>query len=111
MSIKDFKNPWAAKDSIWYNEEADKWSTNLGRQQQISSLRFSNLAEAAEYLGNQSVIMESYWNFQSGIFHWFFSPNRHLSGAYSKPSKFEKWDDWDKFNSPIKKNYWKFSRL
>lgn len=26
MYIKDFKNPWAAKDSIWFNEEADRWN-------------------------------------------------------------------------------------
>jgi hypothetical protein len=103
MNIKDFKNPWAAENSIWFNEEMDKWSTISVQQQQLTSLKFGNLAEAAEYLGNQSIIMESYWNFQKGIYHWFFSPNSHLDGAYSKPSKFETWDDWDNLNSPRKK--------
>lgn len=96
-------NLWAAKNSIWFNEEADRWISNLNQQQQITSLRFSNLAEAAEYLGNQNIIMESYWNFQNGIYHWFFSPNKNLNGAYNKPSEFETWKDWDNFNSPIKK--------
>jgi hypothetical protein len=58
-----------------------------------------NLVEAATKLGDDPVIMDSYWFFQTKVRNWFFSPNRHLESATHKPRKFSTWDDWSSFSA------------
>ncbi|MGH1387855.1 hypothetical protein [Kordia sp.] len=101
-----FDNPWSANNAPWGNIEKDKLFK--GNNSAIDFLKddkpnFSNLADAAEYLGNQTIVMESYWNFQDDKYDWFFSPNYNLKSATKKPSKFNNWNDWQKFSSKVKK--------
>lgn len=106
-NFKEFKNPWSADNSEWFGEEKDKWfdggeffealNTFTGRDS------FSSLADAAEFLGNQNVVMKSYWDFQTSKYDWFFSPNPKLESATKKPKSFKNWKDWESFNSKIRK--------
>lgn len=54
-----------------------------------------NLADAAQILGSDGTIMDSYWKFQKKRQGWFFSPNPKLDSFTSKPKKFSTWADWD----------------
>lgn len=56
---------------------------------------FSGLADAAEKLASNSVIMDFYSYFEKGTYGFFFSPNPNLNSATKRPSKFSNWDDWD----------------
>ena len=40
-----------------------------------------NLADAAKKLGQDAIVMQSYWDFQAHKFNWFFSPNKELELA------------------------------
>ncbi len=102
-----FENPWSADNSEWFNEEQDKWFDGGEFYHSISEAteydRFRSLADAAEFLGKQSMIMKSYWDFQKSKYDWFFSPNPNLVSATKKPDRFKEWNDWRRFNSRIKK--------
>lgn len=53
-----------------------------------------NLVNAAKRLGRDTLVMDSYYNFQKGKFHWFFSPNPKLNSATEKPKALSTWDHW-----------------
>jgi hypothetical protein len=65
-----------------------------------------HLADAAKRLGNDSVIMESYWNYHERTQNWFFSPNDRLDNAARRPSSFPSQGDWDKLTSPQRIEQW-----
>lgn len=56
---------------------------------------FSGLADAAENLASNSLIMDFYSHFENGVYGFFFSPNPNLNSATKRPLKFENWDNWD----------------
>jgi hypothetical protein len=62
-----------------------------------------NLADAAAKLGDNTVVMNSYWLFQTKARNWFFSPNPHLKSATHKPRKFSTWKDWYSFSDNQKR--------
>lgn len=103
--FEEYNNPWSAENSEWYNEGKNNWFENEFVQTQniAQQASFNTLADAAEYLGKQDLVMESYWQFQNSVYDWFFSPNPYLKSATKRPSSFKSWDDWSKFGSKVKK--------
>ncbi len=63
------------------------------------------LVEAAEQLGANKYIMDSYWKYHKRKQNWFFSPNPNLEGAARKPS-FPSANTWKKLNSKERKKKW-----
>jgi hypothetical protein len=64
------------------------------------------LAKAALRLGNDLVIMDSYWKYHTREQNWFFSPNGNLDGAANKPGSFPGRSTWDKLSSAERKKKW-----
>ena len=60
---------------------------------------FSGLADAAEKLASNTIIMDFYSHFEKGTYGFFFSPNSKLKSATGRPFKFENWEDWTSLNS------------
>jgi hypothetical protein len=58
----------------------------------------SSLADQADILGNETITMNSYRDYQDKSRRWFFSPNNTLEGRAGKPVKFDTWDDWNKMH-------------
>lgn len=105
-----FRNPWGqGSDSHdkWFKNKWDNPSLNpeeisddtRGELIEFFAEKASDIAAAAEKLGDNSVIMEHYWKFQTGVLGWFFSPNSKLTSATSRPSKLDTWDHWDDFST------------
>lgn len=59
----------------------------------------TSLKSAAERLGENREIMESYENFERGSKKWFYSINPQLLGAVFKPTNFRTWTDWDNMST------------
>lgn len=57
-----------------------------------------SLVNAAKKLGQDRLIMQSYIDFQTKKFSWFFSPNPYLKSATKKPKSLNNWEDWYKMN-------------
>lgn len=101
-----FKNPWgqgSGSHDKWFK---NKWANPSLDPEEISKdasgelLEFfaeksADIAAAAEKLGGNSVVMDHYWKFQTGVFGWFFSPNPKLTSATSRPGKLDSWNSWD----------------
>ena len=65
----------------------------------------SFLVKAAERLGDDKEIMDSYWAYHEREQNWFFSPNPNLEGATGRPS-FPSADTWRKLTSAERKQKW-----
>lgn len=63
-----------------------------------ASSSHATLADQAVTLGGDTVTMDSYRNYQSKTWKWFFSPNTKLAGRAGKPPSFASWNDWDNFH-------------
>ena len=61
-----------------------------------------NLADVAEQLAQKDKLLKSYEDFQDKRKSWFYSPNKHLSGATPKPS-FSSWKDWGRLGQNQKR--------
>ncbi|MHC4308358.1 MAG: eCIS core domain-containing protein [Planctomycetota bacterium] len=53
------------------------------------------VGDAADSLGRNSLIMDSYVNFRSKTWSWYFSKNASLKPYHKKPDQFNSWVDWD----------------
>lgn len=53
------------------------------------------LAERAELIANEPILVKAYQKFQDKTWKWWFSPNNKLAGAVSKPAGLTSWNDWD----------------
>ena len=51
-----FLNSWAAENSIWYNEERDKFNENNGIQSQNNHLEFNSINEFKNYISRSREI-------------------------------------------------------
>jgi len=65
------------------------------------------LAEKAKQLGDDSLIMDSYWAYHEKEQNWFFSPNPTLDNAESKPYTLPSTSSWKKKSSEERKSEWK----
>lgn len=95
MSLKDFKNPWGK-----VGNEYDKWFTSKKIYNEDNDIiSFEEIAAAAESLGKNTIIMESYMKLQENVNKWFFSKNPDLTGKYKKPKSLKTWNDWNDLDS------------
>ncbi|MCC6684631.1 MAG: hypothetical protein IT247_06140 [Bacteroidia bacterium] len=96
----DFKKPWGK--GSW---EFDKWFgvTGTALEDTVipakSTITPETIALAAENLGNNEVMMDSYRQFQEGTFSWFFSKNPNLAGKYGNVSSLKTWGGWNSLNN------------
>ena len=58
---------------------------------------FTNLADAADYLGSLSDVMHTYDGYDRADQGWFYALNPGLTGAARRPAHFASWDDWHHF--------------
>ncbi|MCO6494105.1 MAG: hypothetical protein J5I91_00290 [Bacteroidetes bacterium] len=86
-SIEFWKEQW---DSITNTDRLFESSTIPNN----SMVTPDDIAKAAETLGGNSLIMQSYQKFQNGDFKWFFSKNPNLVGKYSNVSSLKTWKGW-----------------
>ncbi|MBP6303169.1 MAG: hypothetical protein KBG24_09090 [Bacteroidia bacterium] len=99
----DFKNPWGK--GSW---EYDKWFGVNGTAldgavvQNNSAVTPEAIARAAERLGSNQLMMDSYRQFQEGAFSWFFSKNPNLVGKYTNVSELKNWNEWRSLNTQQK---------
>lgn len=95
--MERFENPWG-KGGKYYQTNALHGNV-LEKQaslfDEFSDKNFSGLADAAELLASNSLIMDYYSHFEEGTYGFFFSPNPSLKSATKRPLNFDNWDDWD----------------
>lgn len=58
---------------------------------------FTNLADAADYLGGLADVMETYDRYDTAAQGWFYAFNPGLSGAAPRPGRFASWEHWHQF--------------
>jgi hypothetical protein len=66
-------------------------------------MRFSNLADAAEYIASEKDLIKSFNEFHDGTRNWIYSLNSDLADSISRPKQFAKWDDWHTFSQNQKR--------
>ena len=59
--------------------------------------RFTNLADAADYLNSAPGFMKSFGDFGSKARPWFYSFNSKLAGSAARPKQFANWEHWHHF--------------
>jgi hypothetical protein len=99
----DNTNKWMDAPKKW-ERGSEKWLENSEMILVQDDLN-SGLADAADSLAANSLVMDYYSHFESGKYHFFFSPNPHLELATKKPKQFSSWDDWDNILSQNQKKH------
>lgn len=84
---------WLDAPKKW-ERKVDKWFEN-SEKVLVQDDSFSGLADSADKLAANSLVMDYYSHFEKGTYGFFFSPNPKLNSATKRPSKFSSWDDWD----------------
>ena len=55
---------------------------------------YPQVADAADSLAGNTLIMDSYVNFRNKTWSWYFSKNASLKPYHKTPDQFNSWDDW-----------------
>lgn len=106
-----FDNQWAAENSIWFNEESSKFNVDVNSILSSTAFSADKIATAAEQLGANTAIMDSYWNFQTNTTVWFFSKNPNLLGSYKNVTSLKTWTGWRNLSSQHKTVYCDLAKL
>jgi hypothetical protein len=95
--MKKIVNIWD-EGGLYYQKNALHGNV-LERQEDLfeefTLSNFTGLADAAEQLASNSIIMDFYSHFEKGTYGFFFSPNPNLNSATKRPLKFDSWHNWD----------------
>ena len=91
-----FKNPWAKGGplSTPINSEA---LNSVFTSSEALAVSTRKVADEAEKLGDDELIMRSYRQLQLNEWNWFFSFNSSLAAAVKKPNALNSWEDYEKY--------------